>query len=84
MKLTRIDGIKKELGSIVVGTQIGVVALCCLFEIWAFDDELVSQRQKVVMTWFYGPFCGIPAIMVIDMVGRVIERVERVETTKSV
>jgi len=81
--LMKLDGVKKELGALVVGTQIAVVVLCCLFEVWAFDESLVSKEQKVTMSRFYGPFCAIPAIMVADMFGRVVERVKTAEKAKA-
>jgi len=81
--LMKLDGVKKELGALVVGTQIAVVVLCCLFEVWAFDESLVSKEQKITMSWFYGPFCAIPAIMVADMFGRVVKRVEITEKPKA-
>ena len=78
-----VDGVKKELGAIVVGTQIAVVVTCCLFEIAAFDDKIVSRDQKhMLMYYLYGPFLVVAVVMVIDMLGRVHGRVELAEQTK--
>lgn len=78
-----IDGIKKELGAIVVGTQIAVSVTCCLFEIAAFDDKIVSKDQKHTLLYYlYGPFLVIPIIMVVDMLGRVHKRVDLAEQVK--
>ena len=71
-----IDGIKKELGSIILGTQIGVVVILCLWEIWAFDESIVTRDQKMKLNWCYVPFLVVPVIMVADMFGRVCKRVE--------
>ena len=78
-----VDGIKKELGAIVVGTQIAVSVTCCLFEIVAFDDKVVSKDQKHVLLYYlYGPFLVVPVIMVVDMLCRVHKRVELAEQIK--
>jgi len=78
-----VDGIKKELGAIVVGTQIAVSVTCCLFEIAAFDDKIVSKDQKHTLIYYlYGPFLVVPVVMVVDMVGRVHKRVELAEQVK--
>jgi len=70
------------LGSIVVGTQIAVVVSLCLWEIWAFDESIVSRDQKLMLNWLYVPFLVVPVIMVVDMLGRVQKRVETVEKLK--
>ena len=80
--MTFLDGIKKELGSIVVGTQLVVVVSLCLWEIWAFDESIVSREQKLALNWCYLPFMVIPAIMVVDMLGRVYGRVQMTEKVK--
>jgi hypothetical protein len=63
-------------------TQSAVVTTLCLFEIWAFDESVISMDQKVALSWMYVPFAVIPAIAVADMLGRVVKRVERVEGKK--
>jgi len=70
------------LGSIVVGTQIAVVVSLCLWEIWAFDESIVSRDQKLMLNWLYVPFLVVPVIMVVDMLGRVQKRVETVDKLK--
>lgn len=77
-----IDGLKKELGSIILGTQIGVVVSLCLWEIWAFDESIVTRDQKMKLNWCYVPFLIVPVIMVVDMFGRVCKRVEMAEKIK--
>jgi len=78
-----VDGIKKELGAIVVGTQIAVVTTLCLWEIWAFDEKVVTKDQKITVSWMYGPFAVVPAIMVADMCMRINKRVEAAEKVKT-
>ena len=77
------DGIKKELGAIVVGTQLAVVVSLCLWEIWAFDDKIVARDQKWTLTSLYGPYGVVAAVMVADMVYRVHKRVEHAEKVKA-
>jgi EXPERA (EXPanded EBP superfamily) len=77
-----VDGVRKELGAIVLGTQIAVSVTTCLFEIWAYKDSVVSYDEKVTLSWCYGPFAVIPAIMAFDMVVRVLNRVETAEKAK--
>jgi hypothetical protein len=78
-----VDGVKKELGAIVVGTQIAVVVTLCVWEIWAFDDTIVARDQKWILTSMYAPFGVVAAVMVADMVYRVHKRVEAVEKVKA-
>jgi hypothetical protein len=78
-----IDGIKKELGAIVVGTELSVVVSLCLWEIWAFDEAVVTREQKVILNYCYVPFLVVPVIMVADMLTRVYKRVEMVERLKT-
>jgi hypothetical protein len=77
-----LDGVKKELGAIVVGTQISVVVTLCLWEIWAFDESVVSREQKLMLNWLYIPFLVVPLVMVVDMLGRVNRRVQAAEQIK--
>jgi hypothetical protein len=77
-----IDGIKKELGAIVVMTQIAVVVSLCLWEVWAFDDAIVTRDQKMMLNVMYGPFGAVAATMVVDMLVRVNRRVEKAEQVK--
>lgn len=77
-----IDGIKKELGAIVVMTQIAVVVSLCLWEVWAFDDAVVTRDQKMMLNVMYGPFGAVAATMVVDMLVRVNRRVEKAEQVK--
>jgi hypothetical protein len=65
-----------------VGTQIGVVVSLCLWEIWAFDESIVTRDQKMKLNWCYVPFLIVPVIMVADMFGRVCKRVEMAEKVK--
>ena len=74
-----VDGIKKELGGIVVGTELTVACSLCLWEIWAFDDGVVSREQKMVLNWMYGPFLLVAVVWVVDMLGRVHGRVAAAE-----
>jgi len=77
------DGIKKELGAIVVMTQVAVVTSLFIWEAWAFDDAIVSRDQKMVLTlYMYAPFLAIPTVMVVDMISRVSRRVEKAEQVK--
>lgn len=78
-----VDGVRKELGAIVVGTQIAVSVTTCMFEIWSYKDSVVSYDEKVTLSWCYGPFAVIPAIMAFDMVARVLSRVETAEKAKA-
>jgi hypothetical protein len=64
-------------------TQIAVVVEACLFEIWAFDDKLVSRDQKMVLNWWYGPYFAISALMVLDHTLRIHKRVKIAEKVKS-
>jgi hypothetical protein len=76
-------GIKKELSAIVVGTELSVVVSLCLWEIWAFDEAVVTREQKVILNYCYAPFLVVPVIMVADMLGRVYKRVEMAEGLKT-
>jgi hypothetical protein len=66
----------------VVMTQISVVVSLCLWEIWAFDETVVSRDQKLQLNWFYIPFLIVPVIMVGDMLGRVNKRAAIAEEAK--
>ena len=77
-----VAGLKKELGAIVVGTQIAAVVSLCLWEIWAFDESVVTREQKLVLNWMYIPFLLVSVIMVVDMLGRVNRRVQVAEAIK--
>lgn len=68
----------------VVMTQIGVVTALCLWEIWAFDNSVISRDQKVIVSWMYGPYALIPGVIVWDMFLRVNRRVKLVEEAKKV
>jgi EXPERA (EXPanded EBP superfamily) len=70
------------LGAIVVGTQIAVVTSLCLWEIWAFDESVVTREQKLKLNSLYIPFLVTPIIMVVDMLGRVNRRVQVAEQAK--
>jgi hypothetical protein len=77
-----VDGVKKELGTIVVMTEIAVVTGLCLWEVWSFDDAIVTRDQKMMMNLMYGPFLAVAVVMVGDMLGRVNRRVEKAEQVK--
>jgi hypothetical protein len=70
-----VDGLKKELGGIVVGTELTVACSLCLWEIWAFDEAVVSRTEKLALNWMYGPFLGCAVVWAVDMLVRVHTRV---------
>ena len=70
------------MGAIVVGTQIAVLVNLCFWEIWAFDESIVTRDQKMMLNWCYLPFLVVPMIMVGDMLCRVHKRVEIAEKVK--
>ena len=77
-----VDGIKKELGMMMAGTQLVVVVLICMCEMWAFDEQLVTRSQKINLLLCYSPWLAIPGIMAVDMFARVCKRVEEAEKNK--
>ena len=74
-----VDRIKKEIGGIVVGTELTVACSLCLFEIWAFDDSIVSRDQKMVLNSMYVPFLIPGIIWAVDSVYRVYNRIVTAE-----
>ena len=79
-----VDGVRKELGAIVLGSMVAMAVSLCLWEIWAFDEAVVTREQKMGLSVkYYAPFLVVPIVMVGDMVGRVIRRVERADHVKT-
>lgn len=63
--------------------MVSLATSLCIWEIWAFDEAIVTREQKMALSFkCYGPFVVVPIIMVVDMIGRVIGRVERAEHIK--
>jgi hypothetical protein len=77
-----VDGLIKELGAIMSGTQLATIVVICMYEICAFDDSVVSRDQKVTLLQFYSPYLIVPVIMVADMSWRIKRRVEIAEKIK--
>lgn len=77
-----VDGIKKELGMMMAGTQLVVVVFICMCEMWAFDEQLVTRSQKINLLLYYSPWLAVPGIMIVDMFTRVCKRVEAAEKNK--
>lgn len=72
------------MGAIVLGSMVGLAVTLCLWEIWAFDDAIVTRGQKMELSIkYYAAFLVIPVVMVGDMAGRVIRRVEQAEHVKT-
>ena len=74
-----VDGIKKEIGGILAGTELVMACSLCLCEIWAFDESVVSSKQKTDLSWLYGPFLVAALVWTVDSVYRVHRRVTTAE-----
>lgn len=59
----------------MVGTELTVACSLCLWEIWAFDDSIVSRDEKMTLNWLYGIFLLPAVIWAADSVHRVYTRV---------
>ena len=71
-----VAGIKHELWAIIIGTELVVTVVLCWFEIWGYNEAVVSTKQKITLIALYSPWLIIPGIMATDNFLRVCKRVD--------
>ncbi|KAJ5765331.1 hypothetical protein N7520_004890 [Penicillium odoratum] len=57
---------------LIFGVQACVTSLTCLVEVWSWEDR--STDEKVQITYLYGPYVALGALMALDMVLRLREK----------
>ncbi|KAI2788215.1 hypothetical protein POX_e06228 [Penicillium oxalicum] len=53
---------------LVFGVQAFVTSLTCLVDVWSWTDRSVAEKQQI--TYLYGPYVALGALMAFDMVLR--------------
>ncbi|KAJ5466664.1 hypothetical protein N7539_009393 [Penicillium diatomitis] len=53
---------------LVFGVQAFVTSLTCLVDVWSWTDRSMEEKQQI--TYLYGPYVALGALMALDMVLR--------------
>ncbi|KAF3391494.1 hypothetical protein F1880_007499 [Penicillium rolfsii] len=57
---------------LIFGIQAFVTSLTCLVDVWSWADRTTAEKQQI--TYLYGPYVALGALMAFDMVVRLRAR----------